>query len=295
MARIFISYRRADSEVETGRIYDRLESHFGRDSVFMDVDDIPLGVDFRAYLDEQIRTCDALLAIIGARWLNPPDGDGERRIDVPQDYVRTEIELALQRGIPVIPILLRGVTMPQESDLPPSIAPLAYRNAAQIDPGAGFRIHMDRLIRGLEQLLEKAPAIAVDPPPARPESALKEGPAEIGARPATTHARPTKTVRSSPIPEPEMVRIEPGTFLMGSAEGAGDDDERPQHEVRIARAYGMGRYPVTFEEYGAFAKAIKGDLPDDRGWGRGRRPAINVSWQDAVAYAQWLSERTGKR
>jgi formylglycine-generating enzyme required for sulfatase activity len=154
---------------------------------------------------------------------------------------------------------------------------------------------MDRLIRGLEQLLEKAPAIAVDPPPARPESSLKEGPAEIGARPATIHARPTKTVRSSPIPEPEMVRIEPGTFLMGSAEGAGDDDERPQHEVRIARAYGMGRYPVTFEEYGAFAKAIKGDLPDDRGWGRGRRPAINVSWQDAVAYAQWLSERTGKR
>ena len=92
-----------------------------------------------------------------------------------------------------------------------------------------------------------------------------------------------------------MVRIEPGTFLMGSAEGEGSDDERPQHEVRIARPLGMGKYPVTFEEYDAFAKATKRDLPGDQGWGRGRRPVINVSWEDAVAYAQWLSEQTGKR
>jgi formylglycine-generating enzyme required for sulfatase activity len=92
-----------------------------------------------------------------------------------------------------------------------------------------------------------------------------------------------------------MVRIEPGTFLMGSAEGEGYADERPRHEVRIARPFGMGRYPVTFEEYDAFAKATKRDLPGDQGWGRGRRPVIIVSWGNAVAYAQWLSEQTGRR
>ncbi len=164
MARIFISYRRDDSEVEAGRIYDRLEAHFRRGSVFMDVDDIPLGIDFREHLDRQIRTCDALLAVIGKRWLTIRDRSKRRRLDAPQDYVRTEIELALERGIPVIPVLLRGVAMPRESDLPPSIAAFAYRNAARVDPGAGFRIHMDRLIRGLEKLLPIG-GTRVDPPP----------------------------------------------------------------------------------------------------------------------------------
>ena len=75
---------------------------------------------------------------------------------------------------------------------------------------------------------------------------------------------------------------------------AGDDDERPQHEVRIAGNFAIGKYAVTFDEYDAFAKATQRDLPSDEGWGRGRRPVINVSWEDAVAYAQWLSEMTGK-
>jgi formylglycine-generating enzyme required for sulfatase activity len=95
------------------------------------------------------------------------------------------------------------------------------------------------------------------------------------------------------IAVPEMVRINKGSFWMGSVKG--DDDESPRHEVTIEHAFEIGKYEVTFEEYDTFALAQGIELPDDRGWGRGRRPVINVSWDDARAYARWLSKQTGER
>ena len=94
---------------------------------------------------------------------------------------------------------------------------------------------------------------------------------------------------------PEMVIIPAGSFLMGSPpdEEQRHDDEGPQHAVRIARRFALGRYPVTFEEYDAFAVSTLRRPPGDEGWGRGRRPVINVSWDDGLAYTAWLSERTG--
>jgi formylglycine-generating enzyme required for sulfatase activity len=91
--------------------------------------------------------------------------------------------------------------------------------------------------------------------------------------------------------EPEMVPIEPGTFIMGSED---EDSEKPPHEVTIGYRFALGKYPVTFAEYDAFCEATGREKPDDNGWGRERRPAINVSWQDATAYVEWLSEATGK-
>jgi formylglycine-generating enzyme required for sulfatase activity len=92
---------------------------------------------------------------------------------------------------------------------------------------------------------------------------------------------------------PEMVVVPAGEFLMGSPEGKGRDDERPQHEVTIARPFAVGRFAVTFDEWDA-AVAAKGveQVPCDEGWGRGRRPVINVSWEDAQAYVAWLSQET---
>jgi formylglycine-generating enzyme required for sulfatase activity len=106
---------------------------------------------------------------------------------------------------------------------------------------------------------------------------------------------PTQQVKESPVVEPEMVSIVSGEFRMGDIQGAGDPDERPVHSVRIPGAFAMGRYEVTFDEYHVFALVTGREQPADHGWGRGRRPVINVSWEDAQAYAQWLSERTGKR
>jgi formylglycine-generating enzyme required for sulfatase activity len=73
----------------------------------------------------------------------------------------------------------------------------------------------------------------------------------------------------------------------------GFTDERPFHEVRIARRFAVGRYPVTFEDYDAYCDATGQPPPEDGGWGRGRRPVINVSWKDARDYANWLSAETG--
>jgi formylglycine-generating enzyme required for sulfatase activity len=95
---------------------------------------------------------------------------------------------------------------------------------------------------------------------------------------------------------PEMVVIPAGSFLMGSPQDqtGWSEDELPRHEVTIARPFGLSRNEVTFAEYDAFSKAAGRELPADQGWGRGNRPVINVSWQDAQTYAKWLSEQTGK-
>ena len=93
---------------------------------------------------------------------------------------------------------------------------------------------------------------------------------------------------------PELVVVPAGRFRMGCVSGRDcDDDERPVHEVEV-RSFALGQYEVTFEEYDRFAQATGRRRPADRGWGRGARPVINVSWEDATAYAAWLSAEAGK-
>jgi formylglycine-generating enzyme required for sulfatase activity len=98
------------------------------------------------------------------------------------------------------------------------------------------------------------------------------------------------------IPLPDMVEIPSGSFLMGSDKSDSDasSDERPRHKVQIKYPFALSKTEITFAQYDAFAKATGHELPDDGGWGRGTRPIINVSWDDAKAYAAWLSQQTGK-
>src|SRR5262245_57343014 len=128
---IFISYRRQDSAGVAGRIYDHLHAHFGADAVFMDFDSIPIGVDFREHIAAAVQQCDILLAVIGRNWAG--ETGVNRRIDDERDLVRIEIESALARNIPVVPILIDHAPMPAGGDLPPSLARLAYRNALDLD------------------------------------------------------------------------------------------------------------------------------------------------------------------
>jgi formylglycine-generating enzyme required for sulfatase activity len=92
---------------------------------------------------------------------------------------------------------------------------------------------------------------------------------------------------------PEMVKIPTGKFLMGSQHGS--PDQLPTHRVTIDQPFAIGKYEVTFDQYDRFAQATKRKKPNDYGWGRGNRPVINVSYYDAVAYAEWLSEKTGRK
>lgn len=147
---IFISYRREDSADIAGRISDRLIERFGKNAVFKDVDSIPIGRDFRRHLDEAIGRCDALVVIIGKQWSDASDEHGKRRLDDPRDHLRVEIELALKRDILVIPVLVRGASMPDEESLPQSLHSLAYRNGIPVRPDPDFNIDLDRLIRGIE-------------------------------------------------------------------------------------------------------------------------------------------------
>lgn len=107
--------------------------------------------------------------------------------------------------------------------------------------------------------------------------------------------RPSESRVCAGIPGmgPEMVILLGGTFDMGDMAGRGSSEERPVRTVNV-RSFAMSVCEVTFDEYDAFAKATKRNLPDDAGWGRGRRPVINVSWEDTQAYVTWLSEQTGK-
>ncbi len=152
-AKIFISYRRYDSADVVGRIYDRLVQAYGADKVFKDVDNIPLGLDFRKILDEAVGGCAVLLAIIGRDWLTVTNERHQRRLDDPADFVRIEIESALERSIPVIPILVREATMPRPDDLPESLRELVFRSGLQIRPDPDFHRDMDRLINALSGLL----------------------------------------------------------------------------------------------------------------------------------------------
>ncbi len=95
---------------------------------------------------------------------------------------------------------------------------------------------------------------------------------------------------------PEMVVIQAGRFWMGSPENENGrrESEGPRREVIIEAPFALGRYPVTFAEYDRFAEATRRPKPDDAGWGRGRRPVINVSWGDARSYLDWLSAETGQ-
>lgn len=129
---IFISYRRDDTEGEAGRLFDDLTRVLGQDAVFMDVDGIRPGVDFRKAIDENVSGCGVLLAMIGKQWLTVTDSQGNRRLDHENDYVRLEIAAALGRNIAVIPVLVHEAHMPRADELPDSLRDLAYRNSVEL-------------------------------------------------------------------------------------------------------------------------------------------------------------------
>lgn len=152
MPKIVISYRRADDDAIVGRIRDRLASRYGDDSIFMDIDNIPFGVDFRRHIDDVLQTAEVVIAVMGPRWVGPVRG-GTARIHDPADPVRIEIETTLKRGVPVVPVLVNGARMAKPADLPEAIRDLSFHNAAQVDSGRDFHQHMDRLIQSLDRSL----------------------------------------------------------------------------------------------------------------------------------------------
>jgi len=278
MSKILISYRREDSADVTGRIFDRLIQQFGREAIFKDVDSIPLGVDFRTYLDEQVAKCEVFLAVIGRDWMKNLGSTGKTRLDDPRDLVRIEIESALKRQIPVIPVLVSGATIPPAMRLPPSIQDLSYRNGIPVRADPDFHRDMDRLIDYLKQKIQ--------------------GLTEDRKEPVSPLVEPLRTETPT-----DMVKVPKGPFLYG---------EKRVREV-IDHDYWIDTYPLTNEKYRAFILAdgygnqaywseegwkwktnhniVAPDYWNDTKCNKADYPVVGVSYFEAEAYAKWVGKR----
>ena len=285
MSKILISYRRDDSSDVTGRIYDRLVTQFGREAVFTDVDSIPLGVDFRTYLDEQVSKCSVFLAVIGREWIRKRGSKRKSPLDDPKDFVRIEIESALKRRIPVIPLLVRGASIPKEESLPASMKDLAYRHGIPVRSDPDFHNDMDRLIEHLtgHLRLSKAPTPQQSSEPQSQEAAGGE-----------------VTLAKAPA---NMVLIPKGPFLYGDA----------KITQTIEKDFYIDIYPVTNQQYDSFIRAGGYDteaLWSKVGWGWKKRrelsqpkywgdpewnqpdhPVVGVTYFEAEAFAKWAGKR----
>jgi hypothetical protein len=155
MPRVFISYRRESGWALAGRVYDMLIEKFGKENVFIDIDDIEPGEDFAAVLEDTLLKVDAILPIIDRDWANIKDEEGNRRLDSSNDFVRREIATALRRNIFVLPVLEPNTKIPAISELPEDIQELARLNALWVSQ-KHFRADVDRIAEMLETLRSEA-------------------------------------------------------------------------------------------------------------------------------------------
>ena len=213
MSKIFINYRRDDTSGYAGRIYDRLAKHFGEDQIFMDIEHIGPGADFVEVINEKIAACRGLIVLIGPQWLTAPDETGARRLDDPKDFVRLEVATALERNVLVIPVLLKGATMPRVQDLPEALALLSRRQAIAI-ADTGFHHDVDRLIECIEKTIGAgevgSPATSqkglatesIAAKPGKPVQSVSTKAIESGAAQSLDAAPPTANPRSQTRPKP---------------------------------------------------------------------------------------------
>ncbi len=257
--KIFISYRRADSKYVVDRIRDRLIVAYGEESIFRDIESIPLGKNFSTVLDSETNGCDVMLVIIGPQWAGITDAQGNKRLFDPADFTRIEIETGLNREeILVIPVMVMNAPMPTAQDLPESLSNLTYRNAISVRNDPDFDNDIKRLILGINQ-------------------------AKGGG---------VKTI-SIEYYEPETVFIPQGSFWMGSVPEAGiPSHESPQHEIDLPD-YRIGKYPVTNAQYEEFVRETKRSVAAEMEWdgqrvppGSEKLPVAGVSWYDALGLLQ---------
>lgn len=302
MAEVFISYRRADSEWSSGRIFDRLEQALGLGKIFLDVSGIEPGEDFHHVLEQQVAQCSVCLAIIGPQWAALlRDRRGHEN-----DFVRIELSIVLRRNIRLIPILIDGASMPHESELPDDLKPLARRNA--------IVIRADRFRADVDQLAE----FLVSRIGSRPSSKAISAGNMAGASniaPSSAISQELGSFRDVDI-GPDMAIVPAGNFVIGPpADAAAEEvDLHSSVSVSFLRPFAISATPITVGEFANFVKsagyadALFGMWSEKAGkfvQERGRHfrnpgfiqddthPAIGLSWHDAAAYASWLQKKTG--
>jgi formylglycine-generating enzyme required for sulfatase activity len=275
--KIFISYRRDDDASAAARVSDRLASKFGKANLFIDVDNLLAGQRFDEELAKTLEACDVLIAVIGQRWM---DLLKAKITSDERDYVREEIAAALQRRIVVVPARVgregQLPRLPRAEDLPANIRDLVLYQKQDVTH--------ERFGRDIGELI-KAITVVRSNRPIKVDAAIIHGAPDGWFIPGNGKAEWFKDHEAGP----DMVVVPAGKFRMGSSKY----DERPKHKVTIARPFAVGRFAVTFDEWTAYVRGGLNHNPGDEGWGRGRRPVINVSWEDAKATPR--NRRIGSR
>ncbi len=332
--KIFINYRRVESLNQAQHLKTLFDGAFGAKRVFLDVRGIDGGENWLQTLERQVAACDAMVVLIGKEWTNLKDEHGNRRLDDPHDKVRFEISQALLRNLPIVPVSIDGAAIPKAAQLPDSLMQLALIQAMPLrgesftQDAAAIIERLRVLLAKLRQhgipmwsagfgfLAALAAGVAIGPmilnqlglpmlgvrltiaqkerDEARREAAsanVKIRDLEARSTPAAAAGRTIQDCSDCP----EMVVVPAGKFMMGSVNG--NANEKPVHEVTIPQLFAAGKYEVTFAEWEACVAGggcTSNKSPADMGWGKGRRPVIDVTWNDAKEYVSWLSRKTGQ-
>lgn len=256
MPKVFISYRRADSQYVTDAIYSEMSKHFGED-VFLDVDDIPPGVDFPDFLAGKIADVDAILVIIGQDWARIM----EERADQFNDFVRIEVESALEQGKLVIPVLVKNANMPNFSALPESIRDLQRKNAVPVRRHPDLRRDCERLANGIERALNNT-------------------------------QQPTFT-----LPDLHWIDIPAGKVTLQENRFDESYIKKGQKQTFDVPAFAISKYPVANKQHAEYVKET-GKEPEywnDSKWNDPMQPVVGVNWHDAIDFCEWLSQKSGDK
>jgi formylglycine-generating enzyme required for sulfatase activity len=265
--------------------------------------EIIAGEDWKGKIDERLDSADIILLLVSPSFLA-------------SDYCwDREMTRALERHdlgeAQVIPVILRPCLWQEGPFAKLQAVPKDARPVTQwqdadeafFNVASAIRLAIEEL--QLRRLSVAAPLLTEPPasvPPSThsrssdipPTASASEGRVYVGAE---LRALPDLAVfKDIDAPWcPEMVALPAGEFMMGAPDtGEGEEYAKPQRRVEISYRLAIGRYPVMFDEYDHFCAAAGRRKPEDRGWGRGRRPVINVNWKDAKAYCEWLARETGK-
>ena len=268
---IFISYRRKESRAHARLLLSALQPHFpGR--VFMDVDGLKPGQNFRVRLEQQLQGCRVMVAVIGPDWHKVTDEDGRLRLHQPRDWVRQEIATALGRPIPVIPVLIENARMPDERHLPEDLHPLLDIQALPLDLDGHFDDAIRQLKEAVQEFLDQSDGMA--------EWWKRQIPwaKAYGEKGSDEFATPWADIEIGGVVQ-RMRWIEPGSFLMGCDPGdtGGFNGEKPQHRVTLTKGFWLADTACTQGLW----QAVTGQNPSDFK-GSADRPVENVSWDDVT-------------
>ncbi|HEX5151682.1 MAG TPA: toll/interleukin-1 receptor domain-containing protein [Parafilimonas sp.] len=146
--KIFINYRREDTSGYAGRMFDSLAEEFGEGNIFIDVTKIDTGTDYTDVITRALDLSSYFLILIGNTWMDCKDASGNRRLDNPEDFVRKEIRLAIEKKTTIIPVLLEDTNMPSPENLPEDIREICKWQAIEVTD-TRWKYDIDKLIKSI--------------------------------------------------------------------------------------------------------------------------------------------------